>query len=68
LRGEQTVLLGTFLAVLALLVALGDPRVGITFGSVPIGPVVMLTILGLALRRATIYPHAPEIVSASAAN
>ena len=51
LRGEQTILLGTFVAVLALLVALGDPRVGVTFGSVPIGPALTLTILGLVLRR-----------------
>jgi Glycosyltransferase family 87 len=51
LRGEQTVLVGLFVAILGLLVTFRDPPDGITFGSLPIGPVVMLTILGVALRR-----------------
>ena len=52
LRGEQTVLLGLFCSVLALLVALTDPRIGTTFGSIPIGPAVLIVLLGLVLRRA----------------
>jgi hypothetical protein len=52
LRGEQTILLGLFCAVLAVLVVLGDPRVGATFGSLPIGPAVVIALFGIVLRRA----------------
>jgi len=52
LRGEQTTLLALFGAVLAVLVIFADRPVGTTFGSVPLGPVVMITVLGLTLRRA----------------
>src|SRR5207245_938466 len=51
LRGEQTVMLALFGAILAILVIFRDPPVGITFGSIPIGPVVMITLLGMILRR-----------------
>ena len=51
LRGEQTTLLALFGAVLALLVIFADRPVGTTFGSVPLGPAVMITLLGVALRR-----------------
>jgi hypothetical protein len=51
LRGEQTILLGLFGAILAIFVALGDPRVGTTLASLPIGPAVMLTVSGIVLRR-----------------
>jgi arabinofuranan 3-O-arabinosyltransferase len=52
LRGEQTVLLALFGTVLAVLVIFADRPVGTTFGSVPLGPVMMIIFLGVALRRA----------------
>jgi hypothetical protein len=52
LRGEQTVLLALFGTVLVALVIFADRPVGTTFGSVPLGPVVIVTVLGVALRRA----------------
>jgi arabinofuranan 3-O-arabinosyltransferase len=51
LRGEQTTLLLLFSTIVVLLLALGDPRIGLTFGSLPVGPVVIIAILGLVLRR-----------------
>jgi hypothetical protein len=53
LRGEQTILLALFGAVLTVLVIFADRPVGTTFGSIPLGPVVMITVLGVVLRRAT---------------
>jgi arabinofuranan 3-O-arabinosyltransferase len=52
LRGEQTILLALFGTVLAILGIFADRPIGTTFGSVPLGPVVVITLLGLALRRA----------------
>jgi hypothetical protein len=52
LKGEQTIMLALFGAVLAVLVIFADRPVGPTFGSIPLGPVVMTGFLGLALRRA----------------
>jgi arabinofuranan 3-O-arabinosyltransferase len=52
LRGEQTLLLALFATVLVALVIFADRPVGTTFGSVPLGPVVIATVLGIALRRA----------------
>ena len=52
LRGEQTILMGLFGASLAVLVAFGDRPGGITFGSTPIGPLVMMTLLGVIIRAA----------------
>jgi hypothetical protein len=52
LWGEQTTLLALFGAVFAVLVIFADRPVGTTFGSVPLGPVVIITLLGVALRRA----------------
>lgn len=51
MRGEQIVLLGLFGAVLGLLAVFRDPPSGITFGSLPIGPLLIITILGMALHR-----------------
>jgi arabinofuranan 3-O-arabinosyltransferase len=51
LRGEQIILIGLFGASLAVLVAFGDRPGGITFGSTPIGPLVMITLLGVIVRR-----------------
>jgi hypothetical protein len=52
LRGEQTIMIGLFGGLVALLVILRDPPNGVTFGGLPIGPVVLITILTLVLRRA----------------
>ena len=52
LRGEQMILLSLFGTVLAILVIVADRPVGTTFGAVPLGPVVVNTLLGLTLRRA----------------
>ena len=52
LQGERTILLALFGAVLAVLVIFADRPVGTTFGSVPLGPVVIITLLGSVLRRA----------------
>jgi arabinofuranan 3-O-arabinosyltransferase len=52
LRGEQTILLALFGTVLTILVIFADRPVGTTFGGVPLGPVVMITLLGIAVRRA----------------
>ena len=52
LRGEQTIMLALFGAVLAVLAIFADKPVGTTFGSVPLGPFVIITLLGIVLRRA----------------
>lgn len=52
LRGEQTIMLALFAAVLSSLVVFADRPVGTTFGSLPLAPVVMITLLGIAVRRA----------------
>ena len=52
-RGEQTILLALFGAVLTVLVIFADRPVGTAFGSVPLGPVVMMMLLSVALRRAS---------------
>ena len=51
LRGEQAAQLALFLICLGALVWFGDQPGHTTFGSVPLGPFVLLTLLGLALRR-----------------
>jgi hypothetical protein len=51
LRGEQAILTGLFGASLAVLVAFGDRPGGITFGSTPIGPLVMITLMGVIVHR-----------------
>jgi arabinofuranan 3-O-arabinosyltransferase len=51
LRGEQIMLIGLFVAVLALLVIFRDPPDGIPFGSIPIGIFAVFVILGMVLRR-----------------
>jgi len=51
LRGEQTIALALFGATLALLVAFGDRAGGLTFGSTPVGPPAVITLLAVILRR-----------------
>ena len=52
LRGEQTILLAMFGVVLAVLVIFADRPVGPTFGSIPLAPLVLIRLLGVALRPA----------------
>jgi arabinofuranan 3-O-arabinosyltransferase len=51
LKGERVVMLALFGGALALLMIFADRPVGTTFGSVPIGPAIVITILSLVLRR-----------------
>jgi arabinofuranan 3-O-arabinosyltransferase len=51
LRGEQTVLLALFGGLLAALVVFQDPPEGLTFGSLPLGPVLVIPLLALVVRR-----------------
>jgi hypothetical protein len=56
LRGEQTILLGLFGVILALLVIFRDPPDSIPFGSLPgIGPAVLIVLLGIISRRILVY-------------
>jgi hypothetical protein len=59
LRGEQTILLGLFGAILGLLMVFRDPPDATTFGSLPIGPAVLLALLGIILRRACQHAREP---------
>jgi hypothetical protein len=52
LQAEQTILIGLFAVILALLVVFQDRPGEITFGSIPLGPVVITTLLCMILRRA----------------
>jgi arabinofuranan 3-O-arabinosyltransferase len=65
LKGEQAIMIGSFGAVLAALVTFRDPPVGVTFGSTPIGPVVLITLLGLILRRALCHQGQPAVSARS---
>lgn len=58
LGGEQTIMLALFGAILAALVVFGDSPHRVTFGSVSLGPFVLIGLLGMILRRA--FRHAPE--------
>jgi arabinofuranan 3-O-arabinosyltransferase len=52
LRGEQTILLGLFCTILALLVIFRDPPDGIPFGSLPgIGPAVLIVLFAIIVWR-----------------
>jgi hypothetical protein len=63
LRGEQTVVIALFGTSLAALVAFGDRPGGITFGSAPIGSLVMITLLGMILRRALCHGGQPAALA-----
>jgi len=52
LQAEQTILIGLFAVILALLVVFQDRPGEITFGSIPLGPVVITMLLCMILRRA----------------
>ena len=51
LRGEQSIAIGLFVAIFAALVIFGDRQVGVTFGSLPLAPFVVVSIFALILRR-----------------
>ena len=55
MRGEQTIMIALFGAILAAFAVLGDSPHRITFGGVPLGSVVMITLLGVILRRAVAF-------------
>jgi Glycosyltransferase family 87 len=59
LRGEQAILMGLFGTSLAVLVAFGDRPGGITFGSTPLGPFVVFTLLAVILRRTFYHGRQP---------
>jgi hypothetical protein len=59
LRGEQTILIALFSALLAALMVLGDRVDRVTFGSVPFGPVAVIVVLALILRRGAISQPKP---------
>jgi hypothetical protein len=52
LQGEQTILIGLFAVILALLLVFQDRPGEVTFGSIPLGPIVIPTLLCMILRRA----------------
>jgi arabinofuranan 3-O-arabinosyltransferase len=52
LRGEQSIVIGVFIAIFTTLALFGDGQDGVTFGSLPLGPFVVVCILTLILRRA----------------
>ena len=51
LKGEKTIMITMFGALVAALLTLRDPPDGVTFGGIPVGPVVVIMILGLTFRR-----------------
>ena len=56
LKGEQTILLGLFVVLLALLVIFRDPPDGMPFGSLPgIGPAVLIVLLSMISRRILVF-------------
>jgi glycosyl transferase family 87 len=57
LRGEQTIMIALFGVTAAALVVLGDSAGHITFGGVQLGPVVVVTLLAVTLRRAFYHPR-----------
>jgi hypothetical protein len=67
LRGEQTILLGLFCAVLALLIALVDPRVGVTFGSLPVGLAPLVGLFYITLRRVLVSRAGIDVALAETA-
>jgi hypothetical protein len=59
LKGEQTIMVALFGAALAALVVFGDSAERVTFGSVPLGPIVMMTLLGMILHRTVRHGKQP---------
>ena len=55
LRGEQTTLLLLFGGVVAALLAFNHPIYGIGFGSLPLGPVIVIALVVLIVRRISFF-------------
>jgi arabinofuranan 3-O-arabinosyltransferase len=51
LRGEQTIMIALFSLIVSALAVFRDPPDGVTFGSIPLGPILTITLLGVILRR-----------------
>ena len=51
LRGEQTIEIGLFVAILAALLVFGDTHGELTFGAVPLAPFIITMLLSMILRR-----------------
>jgi cytochrome c-type biogenesis protein CcmH/NrfF len=66
LQGELFTLTGLFGAPLLALLVFKDPPVGVTFGSLPIGPAVVVILLGLILWRALRHRSSPSSFAVSA--
>jgi arabinofuranan 3-O-arabinosyltransferase len=62
LRGEQTVMITLFLGIFAALIVFGDSQGGVTFGSVPLAPFVLVALLTIVLRRLTRDASSPAHV------
>jgi hypothetical protein len=58
LRGEQTIMIALFGVTAATLVVLGDSADHVTFGGVQFGPLVVITLLAVTLRRAFYHSQA----------
>jgi hypothetical protein len=66
LKGEPITMIALFGGTLAALVVLGDAADHITFGSVPLGPFVVITLLAMILRRACYWSSQPRFDNAAA--
>jgi arabinofuranan 3-O-arabinosyltransferase len=63
LRGEQSFAIGLFAVTFLVLMALGDKQGRATFGSVPLGPFVVITLLAVVLRRALCHGEPPTVLA-----
>ncbi len=66
LRGEQTIMVGLFGAILAVLFTFSAKPVGPTFGTVPVGAVATIALLGVILRRAVCDALRPAVFGSRA--
>jgi hypothetical protein len=63
LRGEQTIMIALLGVTAAALLVLGDSADHITFGGLQLGPLVVLTLLAVILRRAFYHTRQPSFLS-----
>jgi hypothetical protein len=61
LKGEQTIMLALFGTTAAALIVLGDSAEHVTFGGVPLGLFVAITLAAVTLRRALYHPPQPVV-------
>jgi len=62
-RGEQAIMIALFGVTAATLLVLGDSADHITFGGMQLGPVVVITLLAVILRRAYCHTRQPSLSS-----